>query len=224
MAAAAPISLKEALAVSGWWWGVGWRGEGERGERRTRRPACPFTRLCAAGAPPSLQRPVWEGCAGVGDAPSPGGRAGHHPECQAVGVAGRAGGGSAPAAARFGYAAPPIEKRARAPPPPPPSPWPSSSDRALSLPLLSHPQLPTLGIDPAFITFTNVTMESDKFICVRETGAQVREERSEGAVFFFCAWPFLQRRACLAGATRAPAPRQAMRHAVRLCVLVAVAP
>ncbi len=32
-------------------------------------------------------------------------------------------------------------------------------------------QLPALGINPQFISFTNVTMESDKFICVRETGA-----------------------------------------------------
>lgn len=30
-------------------------------------------------------------------------------------------------------------------------------------------QLPNLGVSPQFITFTNVTMESDKFICVRET-------------------------------------------------------
>ena len=33
------------------------------------------------------------------------------------------------------------------------------------------PQLATLGVQPQFISFTNVTMESDKFICVRETGA-----------------------------------------------------
>ncbi len=33
-------------------------------------------------------------------------------------------------------------------------------------------QLPNLGINQQFISFTNVTMESDKFICVRETGAQ----------------------------------------------------
>ena len=32
-------------------------------------------------------------------------------------------------------------------------------------------QLPNLGIDPKCITFVNVTMESDKFVCVRETGA-----------------------------------------------------
>ncbi|KAK8647485.1 hypothetical protein V6N13_121221 [Hibiscus sabdariffa] len=32
--------------------------------------------------------------------------------------------------------------------------------------------LPTIGISPQFITFTNVTMESDKFICVRETAPQ----------------------------------------------------
>ncbi len=32
-------------------------------------------------------------------------------------------------------------------------------------------QLPNLGINQQFISFTNVTMESDKFICVRETGA-----------------------------------------------------
>ena len=32
-------------------------------------------------------------------------------------------------------------------------------------------QLPNIGIGQQFIAFTNVTMESDKFICVRETGA-----------------------------------------------------
>ncbi len=32
-------------------------------------------------------------------------------------------------------------------------------------------QLPNLGINQQFISFTNVTMESDKFICIRETGA-----------------------------------------------------
>eukprot|EP00884_Botryococcus_braunii_P006634 jgi/Botrbrau1/15972/Bobra.0294s0010.1 len=32
--------------------------------------------------------------------------------------------------------------------------------------------LPNLGINQQFISFTNVTMESDKFICVRETGPQ----------------------------------------------------
>uniref|UniRef100_A0A803PWW8 Clathrin heavy chain n=1 Tax=Cannabis sativa TaxID=3483 RepID=A0A803PWW8_CANSA len=32
--------------------------------------------------------------------------------------------------------------------------------------------LPSIGINSQFITFTNVTMESDKFICVRETAPQ----------------------------------------------------
>ncbi|KAJ0735126.1 putative clathrin heavy chain [Helianthus annuus] len=32
--------------------------------------------------------------------------------------------------------------------------------------------LPSIGISLQFITFTNVTMESDKFICVRETSPQ----------------------------------------------------
>ena len=32
-------------------------------------------------------------------------------------------------------------------------------------------QLPNIGIAQQFISFTNVTMESEKFICVRETGA-----------------------------------------------------
>ena len=32
-------------------------------------------------------------------------------------------------------------------------------------------QLPALGINSQFVSFTNVTMESDKYICVRETGA-----------------------------------------------------
>lgn len=31
--------------------------------------------------------------------------------------------------------------------------------------------MPNIGIGQQFIAFTNVTMESDKFICVRETGA-----------------------------------------------------
>ena len=34
-------------------------------------------------------------------------------------------------------------------------------------------QLPTLGINPNSITFANLTMESEKFICVREEGKQV---------------------------------------------------
>lgn len=37
---------------------------------------------------------------------------------------------------------------------------------------LLHLQLPSLGISPQFITFTHVTMESDKYICVRETAPQ----------------------------------------------------
>ncbi|RVW42271.1 Clathrin heavy chain 2 [Vitis vinifera] len=32
--------------------------------------------------------------------------------------------------------------------------------------------LPSLGISPQFITFTHVTMESDKYLCVRETAPQ----------------------------------------------------
>ncbi|XP_039019734.1 clathrin heavy chain 2-like [Hibiscus syriacus] len=32
--------------------------------------------------------------------------------------------------------------------------------------------MPSIGINPQFITFTNVTMESDKYICVRETAPQ----------------------------------------------------
>ncbi|XP_009396866.2 clathrin heavy chain 1 isoform X1 [Musa acuminata AAA Group] len=32
--------------------------------------------------------------------------------------------------------------------------------------------LPSIGINPQFITFTHVTMESDKYICVRETSPQ----------------------------------------------------
>lgn len=34
---------------------------------------------------------------------------------------------------------------------------------------LDGSQLPSIGINPQFITFTHVTMESDKYICVRET-------------------------------------------------------
>ena len=33
-------------------------------------------------------------------------------------------------------------------------------------------QLPSIGINAQFITFTHVTMESDKYICVRETSPQ----------------------------------------------------
>lgn len=33
-------------------------------------------------------------------------------------------------------------------------------------------QLQSIGVNPQFITFTNVTMESDKYICVRETAPQ----------------------------------------------------
>ncbi|XP_047149624.1 clathrin heavy chain 2-like [Vigna umbellata] len=32
--------------------------------------------------------------------------------------------------------------------------------------------LPSIGINTQFITFTHVTMESDKYICVRETSPQ----------------------------------------------------
>jgi clathrin heavy chain len=32
--------------------------------------------------------------------------------------------------------------------------------------------LPSVGINSQFITFTHVTMESDKYICVRETSPQ----------------------------------------------------
>jgi hypothetical protein len=34
------------------------------------------------------------------------------------------------------------------------------------------PQLTSLGIAPQFVTFTHVTMESEKYICVRETSPQ----------------------------------------------------
>uniref|UniRef100_A0A2P2MB15 Clathrin heavy chain 1-like n=1 Tax=Rhizophora mucronata TaxID=61149 RepID=A0A2P2MB15_RHIMU len=32
--------------------------------------------------------------------------------------------------------------------------------------------LPSLGINPQFINFTHVTMESEKYLCVRETAPQ----------------------------------------------------
>lgn len=38
------------------------------------------------------------------------------------------------------------------------------------LPVAPHPQLTSAGINPQCISFTNLTMESEKFICVRETG------------------------------------------------------
>ena len=50
------------------------------------------------------------------------------------------------------------------PPPPPPPPFHATPTK----------QLPAVGVDAQFVTFTNTTMESDKFICIRETGAQVR--------------------------------------------------
>ena len=34
-----------------------------------------------------------------------------------------------------------------------------------------HVQLTDLGIAPESITFANVTLESEKFVCVRESGA-----------------------------------------------------
>ncbi|GJW16757.1 clathrin heavy chain 1-like protein [Tanacetum coccineum] len=34
------------------------------------------------------------------------------------------------------------------------------------------PELSSVGVNPQFVMFTNVTMESDKFICVRETSPQ----------------------------------------------------
>lgn len=37
---------------------------------------------------------------------------------------------------------------------------------------LACAQLPSAGINQQFISFTNVTMESEKFICVRETSPQ----------------------------------------------------
>jgi clathrin heavy chain len=33
-------------------------------------------------------------------------------------------------------------------------------------------QLSSIGVTPEFISFKNVTMESEKYICIRETGAQ----------------------------------------------------
>jgi clathrin heavy chain len=38
--------------------------------------------------------------------------------------------------------------------------------------LACPPQLTSLGIAPQFVTFTHVTMESEKYICVRETSPQ----------------------------------------------------
>ena len=51
--------------------------------------------------------------------------------------------------------------------PPPPPPFPSQLNST------KQKQLPAIGVDAQFVTFTNTTMESDKFICIRETGAQV---------------------------------------------------
>ena len=36
--------------------------------------------------------------------------------------------------------------------------------------LFSREQLKTCGVNPQCISFTNTTMESDKYVCVRETG------------------------------------------------------
>jgi len=46
--------------------------------------------------------------------------------------------------------------------------------QALPIRLQEVLQLPSLGINPNAITFANLTMESEKFICVREEGEQVQ--------------------------------------------------
>ncbi|KAF9612090.1 hypothetical protein IFM89_038009 [Coptis chinensis] len=42
---------------------------------------------------------------------------------------------------------------------------------ALSFEVMFY-HMPSIGINPQFITFTHVTMESDKYICVRETSPE----------------------------------------------------
>lgn len=38
--------------------------------------------------------------------------------------------------------------------------------------MLACMQLPSIGVAPEFISFKNVSLESERYICVRETGAQ----------------------------------------------------
>lgn len=57
-----------------------------------------------------------------------------------------------------------------------------SNPTALFPPNLLPLQLQSLGVQQNAITFTNVTMESDKHICVRETGDQSQlVRRARGA-------------------------------------------
>jgi hypothetical protein len=48
----------------------------------------------------------------------------------------------------------------------------SPSTHPLIIPCSFSAQLTSLGIAPQFVTFTHVTMESEKYICVRETSPQ----------------------------------------------------
>ena len=47
--------------------------------------------------------------------------------------------------------------------------WPPARQRSARPARPPSPQLPSLGVQQQFITFTSVTCESDKYICVRET-------------------------------------------------------
>lgn len=78
------------------------------------------------------------------------------------------------------------------PPPPPPACRPCLRPARVL-------QLQSLGVQQAAITFTNVTMESDKYVCVRETGAQNQLVRRRGTV--------AEGLACTALACRRPLPR-----------------
>ena len=67
------------------------------------------------------------------------------------------------------------------------------------LPVASHPQLTSAGINPQCISFTNLTMESEKFICVRETGV------SNSVVIVDMANPLQPMKRCANDRARAPA-------------------
>jgi hypothetical protein len=53
-------------------------------------------------------------------------------------------------------------------------PWCRGAARSLTrlAPPPLRPQLPSINVAQEFITFKNVSLESDKYLCIRETGAQ----------------------------------------------------
>lgn len=59
-----------------------------------------------------------------------------------------------------------------------PPAWEPRANAPAITPCLRTKQLPTIGVQQQFISFTNVTMESEKFICVRETASQGASQNS----------------------------------------------